>query len=473
MTPEDVAARFDNRPGYHIATYGLVGLPMFRVTAIGLTLVKKHLDPIEEFVLRCVRIGVVAPSAIAGLLGLPQRIVDGVITTMVRQENLTVDPLGEALVLTERGKGVAEKEEEVRPVNQTLPFTFDAFLRRPRWHGESALLAPRELREQGIPPLRALPNGGPELSELRPRDVGEVVSLAAGRANETLTLLRLTSIEKRIRLYKEAVGLVYRADDTNEVQIAFAIDGRLSEPHERAFAEGDGLSRNDVFDLGSRGAGLAQVKKWLDPELLARIEAPRSRRLRAAVAKARESGVVRSAGVKREIEEQVEQAAQATAPGSVRPLEVYEHAPLLRHAIEEANERLLIISPWIRARVVTPEFIKRLDRLCSRGVAVTIGYGLGKKDQDERPPDARAREALEALNERFANCVVQRLGDTHAKVLIKDRDFYVITSFNWLSFQGERDRTFREELGALVPIIQQVDSFYERCLQRFDVKPRA
>lgn len=40
---------------------------------------------------------------------------------------------------------------------------------------------------------------------------------------------------------------------------------------------------------------------------------------------------------------------------------------------------------------------------------------------------------------------VVKLGDTHAKVLISDSSWAIVTSFNWLSFKGSRKLEFRDE----------------------------
>src|SRR5689334_21328769 len=112
-----------------------------------------------------------------------------------------------------------------------------------------------------------------------------MVALAAGRTSEVFTLLRLSSIEKRVRLFYEAVALAYKSDDGSTVQIAFALDGRLSEPHERAFAEMKGLERNVIF-LGLRHAPEAK-NQLLDAEVRKKARTSELRRSRAKVAAAR------------------------------------------------------------------------------------------------------------------------------------------------------------------------------------------
>ena len=60
-------------------------------------------------------------------------------------------------------------------------------------------------------------------------------------------------------------------------------------------------------------------------------------------------------------------------------------------------------------------------------------------------------------------------GNTHAKVLIKDRDFAAITSFNWLSFAGDPNRTFRDEQGILLRRPELVEQKFSELEPRFRV----
>jgi len=62
---------------------------------------------------------------------------------------------------------------------------------------------------------------------------------------------------------------------------------------------------------------------------------------------------------------------------------------------------------------------------------------------------------------------LRRFGDSHAKVLIADSDFAVVTSFNWLSFLGDPSRTFRDERGMLVRRTDIVDQAASALLSRF------
>ena len=150
---------------------------------------------------------------------------------------------------------------------------------------------------------------------------------------------------------------------------------------------------------------------------------------------------------------------------SVRVLSVYEHPPILKQAFTDAKQRILLISPWIRANVVDDGFVARLVSALERKVEVTIGYGIGRDDR-ERPEDRDAKEALAALMVKFEKFRLVNKGNTHAKVLIVDSQFFVTTSFNWLSFKGDPDQPMREEEGTMVTDATTVNSYFDKLIER-------
>jgi phosphatidylserine/phosphatidylglycerophosphate/cardiolipin synthase-like enzyme len=142
---------------------------------------------------------------------------------------------------------------------------------------------------------------------------------------------------------------------------------------------------------------------------------------------------------------------------------------MLRDALEHATDRLMINSPWITRAVVNRDFLRKLDILLKKKVKVYIGWGLG---EEEAKTDPVALKNLIDLMRKYDNFWLTRLGDTHAKVLLVDRRLAVVTSFNWLSFKGDPNRTFRDEQGAVVTIPELVDQKFEWLLQRFEAAGR-
>ena len=251
MTSEETADRFDNRAGYKLIAYGTVGLPLYRLTTVGLCVAKRSLDPIEEFVLRGVMAGTQYVHDTAGLLGLDASVVQSCLAELVRTECVrvrTADAAGQRQVeLTAKGRDLSRDQEATVPVEQTVVFCVDGLTRAPRFYPFESLDKPRDLKDKGVPEVRAFPARGPELDEIDIRDVIEVVRLDAGRAESPRQLLRINSIERRDRVFLGAVALAYRAESGGALQVAFAIDGRLSAEHEAAFAKAGGPEKTKVF----------------------------------------------------------------------------------------------------------------------------------------------------------------------------------------------------------------------------------
>lgn len=485
MTPDEVAKRLDNRAGYELITFREVGLPIFWIHATALLLERQDRSCIEEFTLRALSSGLDTSEQIQGLLGLPAKIVDTTLADLVRQEAIRTSAEGH-LLLTDRGAQLVGESEMLCPSKQTIWFPFDGLLRRPKWYG-GIYLSPNEAQEQGLPLIRAIPAKGPDPEELSAADVSEVVRLGAGAKRGERDVLRIVAIERRSRRYLPAVALVYRSLQGVDVQVALAIDGRLSQEHEIAFARGGGLDRQPIFEGMAERVRIAPVEGVLSGRIAALVSAAEANRGGGAVITTSRSkvdkaalGVVTatSAAERKEAvasmeaaQMNLERAESEFKAVPVRPLPVYEHPGILRDAIDTAKRRLLIVSPWVRRAVVDDGFLRGLRQACGRGVAVSIGFGLGEDEQGEKPWDAEARRGLEELSNELPLLNVCRFGDTHAKVLVKDSDFFVITSFNWLSFRGDPSRPFREEWGTMVRDSKVVDEFYDEMLARFPTGP--
>ena len=172
---------------YKLIAYGIVGLPLYRLTTVGLCLAKKSLDPIEEFVLRSVLAGAECVEDVAGVLGLKPSVVESCLANLLRSEYVKV-PAGAGTAaprqveLTPKGKDLARGEEAIIPVEQTVVFYVDGLTRAPRFYPFERLYRPRDLKDLGIPEIRAFPARAPELDEIDIKDVIEVVRLDAGPA---------------------------------------------------------------------------------------------------------------------------------------------------------------------------------------------------------------------------------------------------------------------------------------------------
>lgn len=148
--------------------------------------------------------------------------------------------------------------------------------------------------------------------------------------------------------------------------------------------------------------------------------------------------------------------------GSILP---YEHAPWLEHALENSTKRLLIMSPWVNDRVVNRLFIEQIERLLSKKVQIIIAWGFGTDRESEAKKSSSwsLGQLLRLANKYPQSFQFIKMNESHAKILISD-DMYIATSFNWLSFMGDKRRKYRTEFGEMRSLPKIVDKRFELML---------
>lgn len=480
MNPAEVANRFGAKPGHRLLSYGFVGLPVFRVNAECIVLEKTNLSAVDEYVLRTIAEGVNNANHLASFLGLPKSVIDVAIADSIRDGSLKVTPQSE-IIMTSVGKKKLEEFGTISPKQLMLSFTYDALLRQPQYYPEPALFQPKQMRSLAIPEIRAVPDRGPDADEIDIEQLNQTIraSIRARKGNPA-RVLKVERIHRAYRLFLRTVALQFKSTVGEDFHIEFAIDGRPSNEHDHQFAQHNGAKRTKLFSQLTPRNPAGDLDKDIDPELAKDLkeicgksiqnqETARSRRELGT--KDRKGDAIKATPRKPllTLKGQADEREPVSTQGhtAVRVLSVLEHHPLLLKSIQEASDRLLIISPWIRNDVVNEGFVKHLADCLSRGVDTYIGFGIGATDE-WKEIDSDCKSALERLSSRYGNFNFKRLGDTHAKVLLKDSDYFVLTSFNWLSFRGDPKRPFREELGNVIAIPDKVDEFFKSYSTRFD-----
>ncbi|MFE9362846.1 phospholipase D-like domain-containing protein [Streptomyces sp. NPDC006978] len=483
---EETVRRLSKRPGYRLVTYREVGLPHWDVPIRCRLLKNKSLGVLDEFILRCIEAGLAVSDDVAGFLVLPVEVVDAAMGRLVLSGHIiavagTSKTQVVRYVLSDRGKRAAKELTDITPEERTLRMAYDGLTRKYVFVEKSMRWRPRDLRDLHILEIPAFPADPPAVS---PEDTSAVASVLR-RITETaqhdlLTVMTLDG--KREKFFVRALALVFESvDRPEEIYVQFAIDGRVSEEHDLAFAKAEGQRKIGI--VGSLRDADSVVDALLGDELIkqraddAEVETIRrttenfrvqlsslEEQTEKASAEKREQLVDLATGVARRLDD-----AEATLKRiPVRVLEVHEHAPLLADALDTAKEQLLIISPWIRAAVIDDRFVKGVRRLLESDVAVVIGYGIDDgKFINER--DRAAEKRLQRLAVEFDKFRFVRLGDTHAKILIVDHSYAVVTSFNWLSFRGDPNRPFRDERGTLITIEEEVRRLRSDYMARLEV----
>jgi DNA-binding MarR family transcriptional regulator len=400
----------------------------------------------EEMVMAALQMELEDREEVRGLLGLDESVFDGVLAELVRKEHVWLSRDGNGRVsLTPAGHSVLREAQEVVPEDTPLEIHFDGLTRQiVPFVGD--LMEPRRLKEAGmreVPPARAKP---PELSDLDLDAIQQIALRLRSQRDQTGDLLALKRIDRRARGFRPAVLLMYRSVDSGEIQISFAVDEQISEEHEAAFSKARLAKKMGIVASAVKDATRLSEAIFERP-----LTAEQGR-----VSPEPDRAGSRSASK--------DKSKSRTA---VSILETYAHPQYLKTALTKSSERLLILSPWITHAVVDRTFTELLEKLLTRGTRVYIGWGLSKDEEAERNADPRSLRLLEKLADKDPNLSLERLGGLHAKVLVSDQAFGVVTSFNWLSFKGDPTRTFRDERGMLVTAPQLVDELFQKSVARF------
>jgi hypothetical protein len=484
VTAEQIAARYEfARPGFTLIGYEELALPVYRLRVRALLLERRRLEAIQEFVMRSLKVGLTSNQEVGRFLGLPAAVAKSAFSDLVLAEYIHLTALDESRVqrwtLTQKGRLALEAAEVCTPEEGEFEVDYDGLLRR-SIPVNRFLHLPKEARAQGWIEVPAVPNRPPHSEELKPREVAEVLKAAFPGAPKR-DLISIRSIERKTRYYAPAVALVYHGVAAGTTQVGIAVDGRVVPEYESAFAR---------FELAEKLEMVAKADSPATPltsEDVVAAPKQASDALRRAVSVADEQlalarerlnrAETQAARKEAELELQradteLHDAIRRQAETGIRWVAVWEHPELLQRALAESQQRLLIISPWLNPVVVNRDFLSSLEGALRRGVNVYIGHGISQENErrnEER--DRLARENLERLASRYPRFVLKRLGDTHAKVLAWDSACAVVSSFNWLSFKGDRLRSYRDEQGTAITIPSKVDEKFAEVLPRFSPPP--
>lgn len=132
-------------------------------------------------------------------------------------------------------------------------------------------------------------------------------------------------------------------------------------------------------------------------------------------------------------------------------LSIWKTQAKFREAIKTAKNKLLIESPWIKR--ATLNYADDIEKALKRGVEIIILYGIEFNDEHYK----RAERKMEEFNNKYKNFHLihlpthfedignnQKTG-THRKLVIKDDEYYISGSFNFLSFNKKEGQKVANE----------------------------
>lgn len=157
----------------------------------------------------------------------------------------------------------------------------------------------------------------------------------------------------------------------------------------------------------------------------------------------------------------------------IQTLSIWETKAKFIETIQNANQKLLIESPWIKR--ATLNYITEIEAALKRNVKIMVLYGIEGTDEHDRNA-LKEMERLEQfysifkiihLPTHFAKTGNTKMAGSHKKLVIKDNEYYIHGSFNFLSFNKSEGQKVANEETLLVRI--DIKNKWEKVLNEYNI----
>lgn len=411
----------DRHPGYRLQELVRFGYPM-RLLDIELTVntaPDRSLVSFYQVLLEAIALGYDTKERLFGILGFTSRDAF-VLNELIRlRDEGYLDQVSGSWKLTNAGRGFLGNTSVMRVLEEgRLRCVLDGFDGSLSAAGEEFLEGKRA-PELCVKPGIDLPRKSPLLLKGRLRDLDRLFQ--AGRQDgakvedvgeEAIDEDREIWIERWFLEYAPVEGYAPPI-----VEVRRASDGKLDDRATRNAQEHHAHFLNQI-SLSERGP-------------LSRLD------MRIA------EGLVNASKEVQNVEVIRANKADPRNEQPVQRLGIWETKEAFAEALNTVKQRILIESPWIKR--ATRQYLNPFKKILTDGKVIYLLYGIqGQDEHDEQTVEELRRMSVEHPGRFFLIHLPGQPGvkrrafiGTHCKRLIKDDDFYLITSFNFLS-KGQR-----------------------------------
>ena len=157
-------------------------------------------------------------------------------------------------------------------------------------------------------------------------------------------------------------------------------------------------------------------------------------------------------------------------------LSIWETQAKFKEALQSVKKAILIESPWIKR--ATLDYIKDMENALKRNVQIVILYGIESNDEHHR----KAEKEMERLNSQYKNFHLihlpthfekqgnYKMTGTHRKLIIKDNDYFIQGSFNFLSFNKKEGQKVANEESIL--ITENVKNKWKQVIDEYQLNEK-
>lgn len=489
MTIEELARKKANSvPNSTLVKYYEAGIPQWHMESILTMLKQKKLSVLQEFVLKFISAGVDDVSDVCSFLGVNKSAINNAVALLQKDNLISVDIFYSKLKLTDKGEVALKEAATIVPEDIEYPLYIDGLIGNV-YLNTRKLYTQMELKSFNIKAINTNIDK-PTLDMLLYEDVKRAInSFKKSHAYEKDKLegdlQEITNVTKAYVEYKKVYVLIFM----NKFEdIEFQVyDGTTRNDDYSIALQKQYNNNTNVFDFdkkeGIDDANDNSLLSILPQEI---FESAKSFSYKDSTLEREISNLTTQLEViKEECQEQYDEQKESTTErirflekkieemenerkGADRILSTYDHRPLLLDALETAQNNVVIISPWIKAGGLNNEILGRIERALQRRTQIIIGYGISEKEDNNKWILSKLSDIQKKGYGKRLHMV--RLSNTHEKVLIKDNEYMVITSFNWLSFKGDPNRGFRQETGYYTESKEAIKQMKSNLSNRMSIK---
>lgn len=155
----------------------------------------------------------------------------------------------------------------------------------------------------------------------------------------------------------------------------------------------------------------------------------------------------------------------------ITELTIWETKHKFIESLKNVKEQILIESPWIKK--ATREYIPYFKELLKNNKKLIILYGINEDSEHDSKAIKELEELMVEYSDNFTLVELSehlkgsRFTGSHRKLLIKDNDYYISGSFNFLSFAKQEGERIANEESQLITL--DVGKKWERVIKEYNL----
>ncbi|AJA49158.1 PLD-like domain-containing protein [Clostridium pasteurianum DSM 525 = ATCC 6013] len=468
MIIEELAKKNANAiPNSDIVRYYEAAIPQYCMELVLTMQKEKQLSILQEFILKFVTENIDSIENICTFLGINKTAVHTAVADMQAIELVAVDVFNSKIKITDKGKTALKDAALIVPEDVEYKVFMDALL------GDIYLDTKKKYQKKEVRAFDLVPIAThidkPDITDLSFEDVKTAINRF--RKNNLYekdklegNLLSISKMEKVYVEYNKVSVLVYMNRKTQDIELRVYDKQTRRQEYENILLQ---MYNNDthIFEFDRKNSvdenEHCPLLNSLPGEIIqgAKEFTQKSNEIEREISQLQtQLTVIKELSEEDELEGDTESATQQIRfleqkieemenerKSADRILYTYDHRPLLIQALKEAQDIVVIISPWIKSGGLNNEILNLIEQAVKRKTRIVIGYGISEKEDSDRWIIDKLKDIKSKKFDGSLELIA--LNNTHEKVLIMDNKFMIITSFNWLSFKGDPKRGFRQETG--------------------------